>query len=717
MKLMRQSCAVYVTLLLLAATLFSSVYAEKSETYTLQHTYYFEPPHIQKICLNGTFYDSVLLPDGDEVFKAGEPNLPARGAYLLLPPGMTDISIDVTSNKMVYLGQDYEIASSQKPVPLSQKNINVFTPPNTALYNSNELFPKKLFTKIGTYSCRGYTILVLTLYPVRYVASTGGLYYYQSFDISVELKETSDKNDYFRSINADEDIILQKIDNPSLLSSYSTCPSDVNDPLWGYDVLLITTDDFAFAFQELADHHNDLGIGYRTSVKTLSDIGSCEPEAIRDYIRQEYIENFIWYVLIGGDQDSIPAPLLWVDSQVGPMTEMPSDLYYACLDGPYNYDSDDKWGEPTDGEDGGDVDLMAEVYVGRACVDTIDEVHHFVNKTIHYMDTRPPYLKHVATVGESLDATTWGGDYMDELINGSSNNGYTTVGIPDGPSGMNISTLYDRDWPGYHWPSSEIIGYINNETHIINHIGHASPEQVMRMNNDYVTALTNEQYFFMYTQGCHAGAYDFDDCIAEWFTVKTSHGAFSAIMNARYGWAKTGNTNGPSQRFHREFWDAVFDEEIAVISAANQDSKEDTVHLINQYCMRWCYYELHLFGDPCVDLNIYLGPKIPHLQIRNITGGMDIKAEIGNVGGDATDVKWTIKASGGMLGLVRNIEDGTIPYLGSGEQTTVTLPRTFGFGKISISVEASVFYGENQQFIVVKSAKGFVFLFYVFIPT
>ena len=31
-------------------------------------------------------------------------------------------------------------------------------------------------------------------------------------------------------------------------------------------------------------------------------------------------------------------------------TYLPSDLYYSCLDGTYNYDGDDRWGEPTDGD-------------------------------------------------------------------------------------------------------------------------------------------------------------------------------------------------------------------------------------------------------------------------------------------------------------------------------------------------------------------------------
>jgi len=98
-----------------------------------------------------------------------------------------------------------------------------------------------------------------------------------------------------------------------------------------------------------------------------------------------------------------------------------------------------------------------------------------------------------------------------------------------------------------------------------------------------------------------------DDCFAEFLTVKTSHGAFAVIMNAREGWGAYGSTDGPSQRFNREFFDAVFNEgvrnpEKTCLGVANQDSKEDNLWRINEPYMRWCYYELNLLGDPQISL-------------------------------------------------------------------------------------------------------------------
>jgi len=239
---------------------------------------------------------------------------------------------------------------------------------------------------------------------------------------------------------------------------------------------------------------------------------------------------------------------------------------------------------------------------------------------------------------------------MDELIDGCSDHGYTTVGIPSDE--YNISTLYDRDWGWPYWPKEELIMRINNNTHIINHLGHGHPFHVMKLDepvlydflfdevigecHDIMENLTNNKYFFVYSQACYAGAFDnrsFNfsgypsilpyDCIAEYLTVKSDNAAFAVIMNARYGFAPMDyTTDGPSQRYHREYWDAVFGEGKSQISKANQDSKEDNLYRINEYAMRWCYYQLNLFGDPTIDFfkHINNSPPMAPLIAGEING-------------------------------------------------------------------------------------------------
>ena len=135
-----------------------------------------------------------------------------------------------------------------------------------------------------------------------------------------------------------------------------------------------------------------------------------------------------------------------LDEETTPYTTyMPSDLYYACLDGTYNYDGDNKWGEPNDGDNGNDVDLFAEVYVGRSCVGNAAEVEFFVDKTTSYMQSKnDEYIKDFLLAGEELGnygIASWGGNYLDQLIDGCTDDGYTTVGIPSDQ--YNIETLYE----------------------------------------------------------------------------------------------------------------------------------------------------------------------------------------------------------------------------------------------------------------------------------
>jgi hypothetical protein len=173
-----------------------------------------------------------------------------------------------------------------------------------------------------------------------------------------------------------------------------------------------------------------------------------------------------------------------------------------------------------------------------------------------------------------------------------------------------IDELYDQDWPDYYWPPSEIISRINSGVHFINHLGHCNETIALKNHINSLVQLTNDEYCFIYTQGCHAGCFDGVDCWAEHVTAKNDHGAFAVAMNARYGFGSSRTslqtTDSPSQRFAREFWDAIFDpvENKRELGRANQDSKEDNLYRIDEPAMRWVYYEMNVFGDPTVPLRM-----------------------------------------------------------------------------------------------------------------
>jgi len=598
-------------LLLASFSVFSATGTENQ----IQLSYSFSRPTTTNVQISTKTYTRIIMDDTyPSCEQAGAPCLPEKGANLLIPQGHSVRDIIVSPGQRVSLGSGFKVEPVEEPVPFSDSNSNSVPTPDKSIYQSDEMYPGKFYTNVGLYSLRGYQILVLELYPVQYIPATGELFYYPNLAVSVNTVQDNNLCPLFRGTDADESQVIDMVDNPSYVLSYV---NSTYQPTDNYDLLIITTDELKDAFIPLKNYHDDHGVS--TIIKTLSDIGSNpNPTEIRNFIRDAYENWGITYVLIGGDNNIIPAQTLYFGSWFEGVHWVdyygPSDLYYSCLQGTFNYDGDNKWGEKHDGDGGGDVDLFAEVYVGRACVDTISDVENFTSKTISYMgtDESDEYLTDATMAGQRLLLwnywpSTWGSAFLEQLINGCTL-GKDTIGIPSDI--YSIDRLYDEDWGSNGWPKSEIINRINQGIHFLNHVGHGNFDSIMGMSASDVYSLTNDKYCFIYSQACNVGGFDNPegyDCIGENLTVKTAHGAFACVLNARLGFELRWTTYGPSQRYQRAFWHAVFGEGITSIGAANQFSKEFNIESINGFQMRYCYYQLNLLGDPTVDLLTHYG--------------------------------------------------------------------------------------------------------------
>ena len=64
---------------------------------------------------------------------------------------------------------------------------------------------------------------------------------------------------------------------------------------------------------------------------------------------------------------------------------MPTDLYYSDLDRSWDENDNNIFGEVPEDK----IDMYADVFVGRAPVNTIEETENIVNKDIQY-ETNPP---------------------------------------------------------------------------------------------------------------------------------------------------------------------------------------------------------------------------------------------------------------------------------------------------------------------------------------
>ncbi len=517
-----------------------------------------------------------------------------------------------------------------------------------------------LYEKVGIYGLRGYNILVMNIFPISY--DNGKVFYRKKMEIEIKLKNGK-INPLYRGIKRDRKL-LKFVENPWILDTYP-----IKDIKNSYDYLIITKEKFKDAFQRFADYKESKGIKTKiVSVEEIKRNRECwnktrmfnDTQAkIRNFIKYAYLNWGIDYVLLGGDGDVknessniIPPRYLYATCVGLPLNNqevleayIPSDIYYACLDGNFNPDMDKKWGENATGNDKSnedEADLFAEVFVGRACIDSMEEVNNFINKTISYENTNDSYIVQVLLLGEYLGfggEAEWGGNHKDEIV-------------PLIPEAYNITRMYDRI---AYWDKYNLIPLLNKGVHIINHDGHGWTTYALKLYNSDLEKLNNTKYFFLYSQTCLAGSFDNwypeknyyeDDCFAEHLTLD-KHGAFACIMNARYGLGRENSTDSPGQRFDLSFFEVLFKER--EIGRTNHISKEKNVWRINENGMRWTYYQTNLFGDPQLEIKepeekinisielikplngIYLFDKGAFFRFLNksiIFGGITIEVEV-----------------------------------------------------------------------------------------
>lgn len=628
---------------------------------TLEHTYAIPEPQVLPVELQvledraAEAFDRITIPGLPSNAEPGSPVLPMLPVRLLVPQGHRVERIEVISEEFKRLEGTFRLPPSQRAYPLSLASSRKPTAPDPLVYASNGFVPEKIRSDHSIQYGRGFQFVFFNLFPVRYVPAKQEVFYTSSMTVKIITRPGSSPHGVMRCRNtlSDRAWARGQVQNSEAVDAYCTATppakgktnrgkrnslnqsrsmQNPNGPMQGPKIddfkkpypwpqsgsyipyVIITTEAIAadpgpYNFQDLLAHRLERGMP--GMIKTVEEIyaqfgGQDEQEKIRNFCRYAYNHYQAEYILLGGDGHDngpnrvVPARGMWVEAEGEIETNLKSDLYYSNLDGSFNENQNSRWGEIDDGPDGADVDLISELYVGRACVLTPEELHNFVYKTIAYEtdDYTEPWYTRGHFIGEFLwgNPNTWGGDYMDEVKDGADTHGYETVGYP---ATWNCTTQYQRD--GFWWPS-QLINLLNsNQLHLVNHLGHASPSMVMKLYAQDVVNLTNTRYFFIYSQGCSAGSFATTDCMAELFTV-TEHGAFGVVMNDKYGWGELGCTDGSSQYFHREFMDAVFGEGLVEAGRANADSKEDNIWSVNYKSNRWCLYETNLFGDPATPL-------------------------------------------------------------------------------------------------------------------
>ena len=356
----------------------------------------------------------------------------------------------------------------------------------------------------------------------------------------------------------------------------------------GQDVeyIIITNDALDSSFQRLADWKTKKGIV--ATIKTVSWIsenysGCDTQEKIRHFIQDAYSNWTTDYVLLGGDVDIIPGRIV-NNQDYNPIT----DLYYSGLNGNWNSNGDDKFGDG--------ADYYADLWVGRAPVHNTNEANLFVDKVFTYeRNSLAPglpstaYLTKMLSMGGVVHFMGWNwycGIYAKEKVN--------SYAVPTSLTNWRMYE-YESNYGGYYsydqiLTRENAINRMNEGYSIINHIDHSSHSEMAMGSKTSggnlsiydVDNLTNgNKYSVVYSAGCSPSAFDYD-CIGEHFVLKNNGGAVAFVGPSRSVNTWDGNNHD------YEFFESLF--------------INDNYHIGQTLAMTW--YSNHtasrynLLGDP-----------------------------------------------------------------------------------------------------------------------
>ncbi len=551
-------------------------------------------------------FDILLLPNCEFSDIPGEPTLPYQLVSFDIPAGANLQSAIFKAEiiDQIQLEGRYNILPAQAPRPVSEEDPSLTIQQenlmgesrdlfeyNEMIYSSSEPYPSNIIQPYLETEFNGIRYGHIKVFPMQYQPVEDRIRLFTSIHVSITIPVGVFVQNGESITNTNKD--LEKSTNTRSGSSKSTTsnlkPEDIKY------VIITNSTNFYSNFYPLAEWKTKKGVPTKIVdngwIKNIYS-GNNTQEKIRNFIRDAKNTWGTKWVLLGGDISIIPHRGAYGKVGTYPADyNIPADLYYSDLDGNWDADGNGYYGEATD-----NVDLYADVYVGRAPVETTAEVDNFVTKTLKYeRNSTYGFQLEMLFLAEKLDDNTDAGISKDYI-------GTTYV-----PSRFNITRLYQTL---NNLTKTSALNQMSSGKGIINHAGHCN-WNVMSIGSyslvrDDVDSLTNkDKQGILYTIGCITTAFENNDCIAEHYLKNTKGGTVAFIGNSRYGWYAPGNPKGGTSNYYdQEFFNQLLVKDNYHIGKALADSKARFINFSKSTnAWRWVQFCLNLLGDP--ELSIY----------------------------------------------------------------------------------------------------------------
>ena len=601
-------------LLLLTQFLFSAEF--------LKHDYSFGVPKV---------IDGNVFLKGCRTSRQGfAPMVAVKPVALVLPKDHKAVSFEVEYNNLTPLTGEHYLKPFRPSVEIGKNAYPGFHTQKSPVYNTNEYYPGAVRSNwFRVQNKNGIPIFITLLKPVQYNPVTCKIQYFKN--VSIKISTTSARSTaVYNCTPAAKRLVQSIVDNPDALTKYPVIQKDIDD----FEYLIVTMNSLKDSWDEFVAFNKSRCL--RTQIQTIDYIksnmsGRDDAEKLRNFIKQEYNDHKITYVMLGGDADpNVSSDLpergmraYFYDCIISPERyfderDIPAEMYFSCLDGDWKTDSTGAekpyFGDP------GTEDMFWDVYACRFPVDNTTDLNNMINKTKKYsVEPVKEQVTNIFLAGNFLwdewGADVWGGDHMDEFLDICNNNSYTTNGFPTDK--WNVSKLYEKNGS---WSVEQFRSRVNSHNPaFIEHLGHGNTTYAFEETNSGVTNShyqnngTNANFFILTTGACYPGNFDnSSDCLMEKF-LRIDNGAVATQAFTRTGMEDDNATDGVGQRIRRFFHDAIFnpDKKIHHLEMALGNGKESNAEIVLNPdietppyygAVRFTTYGLNHLGDPALSI-------------------------------------------------------------------------------------------------------------------
>jgi len=533
--------------------------------------------------------------------QPGSPSLPVSPVHIVLPPDAELEGVEVISVEEKRIPGEYLLYPVQPGRTFSDLKPHPFVPPRDEFYNLSTFYPERIVDFVGTGNKGGFRLCRFLVFPVRYLPARRELYLAEKVKVRIIYNEgrippkpiSPFKLSLFSSDVSD--LVINPEDVAKFAPPVRTTPTfSPNLPPGYYEYVIITPQVYRDSCEPLRYWRQKLG--YPARIMTIEEIqqtypGRDLPEKMRNFIKDaDSVWQTVFFFIVRQDAPAQQYRLLRV--RYTSNEDLPGDIYFSDLDGTWDFNNNNIFGEPADSIDG-----YSDVYVGMMTTESFQEIRTYLNKLFRYEKTPDStYFKKVLLPV----AVSFSMEFNDSIANAVPADWFSCKMYYTG-SGISPQRFTDSINVGYAYTSV---------------IAHGTP-RTMELNGSWTGTmarnLTNTNKLNILTAVCcDPGSFDlYNDCLAETITGVAQNGFAAVMMNARSGWVRVAEYYNyhffykflPRMPIGRHPLCSAY-VYVGQALAHSKDQLRPLWPMTDSSRFRWEAYERNLFGDPAIPMNV-----------------------------------------------------------------------------------------------------------------